>query len=243
MGFLVATSGELIEIVLCVQICVLVVLYKAVCRIQRHLIAQGANGAAHAKQSAAVPAAAARAAPAASAAGAAASAGPLPTVASLLPEQPPGDWKPAPEWVPLTSEELQVRSPLSIATSTAPSTLPARHQVCRRLRGWLGAEKFDGLHRDLLMCFVRGYANREDWAESVCAFLVGCLKWRAEVDADTCLMAAEPPPQRELFEELVQVHTARHASQCLAQLCRRAPTHVAPHRRRAWWARTARATP
>lgn len=199
MSSALSGSGDLIEIVLCVQIVVLVVLYKAVCRVHRHCLAQSSSSAGAAppsqpvaaRSAAAPPAAGASVAAASSAAATAEGTGPIPTVEGLLPEKPAPNWQAAPEDIPLTPEELE---------------------VCRKVRCWLGTRRFDTIPRDLLLCFVRGYGNREDWAESVCAFLDGCLRWRQTVDADSCV-EADPPPQRQLFEECVQsgvVGTDRH---------------------------------
>ena len=96
-------QAQLIEVVLCVQIVVLVVLYKAVCRIQHHLSQRQIDAA---QERPDVDHAAARGTPPQEEPGA---AGPLPTVASLLTEKPAGDWKSLDENVALTQSELQAR--------------------------------------------------------------------------------------------------------------------------------------
>ncbi|EOD23614.1 hypothetical protein EMIHUDRAFT_116350 [Emiliania huxleyi CCMP1516] len=84
-------------------------------------------------------------------------------------ESPPGarrsevkGFVPREEWLPFSEPELQV-----LAT----------------VRRWLGAARFDAVPLDLLVCFVRGYAYRKDWAETV-------------LDS--------PPADRPLFEQLYQ---------------------------------------
>jgi len=93
-----------------------------------------------------------------------------------------------PNWEPATESQLLSEKEL---------------QVMQKLQNWLGSERLALAPRDLLVCFLRGYSYRVDWAEASCAFLDSCLTWRRKLSADTiCLL--EPPPKRHLWEELMQ---------------------------------------
>uniref|UniRef100_A0A7S0JEH8 CRAL-TRIO domain-containing protein n=1 Tax=Calcidiscus leptoporus TaxID=127549 RepID=A0A7S0JEH8_9EUKA len=105
-----------------------------------------------------------------------------PTVATLLPEVVKPGWSAAEECLPFCDEEME---------------------IVRKLYQWLGGERVHQTPRDLLACFVRGYAYRADWAEASCAFLDRALTWRAQCGADQMCMQ-EPPPRRSLFESLVR---------------------------------------
>lgn len=100
-----------------------------------------------------------------------------PTMETLLPDAAKKDFGPVEEWSPLTTEELD---------------------VARRVRLWLGAERFDKVPYDLLVTFIRGYAYRTDWAESTFVYLERALKWRSENGIDGIL--CNTPAKRETFE-------------------------------------------
>jgi hypothetical protein len=100
-----------------------------------------------------------------------------PTAESLLPDAPKKDFKTADEWAPLSSAELG---------------------VARRVRDWLGAERFGKVPNDLLVTFIRGYAYRADWAECTYVYLERTLAWRAERKLDGILSRC--PPNRNTFE-------------------------------------------
>ena len=102
-----------------------------------------------------------------------------PTRADLLPDPKVKAFTPASEWEPLLNGEVAV-----LAT----------------VREWLGGERFDAVPYDLLMCFLRGYAYRQDWAETVYVELSEALDWRDRHAASSAL--AHPPPHRARFEDL-----------------------------------------
>ena len=105
----------------------------------------------------------------------------MPTIETLETERCKPNWSPAVEWAPLTEEELE---------------------VIADVRAWLGAAAFNSVGNDQLVCFVRGFAYRQDWARATTAFLAAWLDHRRDF-VDGCLLeGATLPPQRELFEEL-----------------------------------------
>jgi len=106
---------------------------------------------------------------------------PPPKRADLLPEEKVKGFVPREEWLPFSDPELQ--------------TLAA-------VRRWLGAARFDAVPLDLLVCFLRGYAYRKDWAETVYVELSEALEWRGRAAADSVLDS--PPADRPLFEQLYQ---------------------------------------
>ena len=107
-----------------------------------------------------------------------------PTIDSLGPEVINPDFAANKEWAMLKPDELQ---------------------VVRRIKTWLGNTAFSKLPRDLLVCFVRGYAYRADWAEASYAYLDQCLRWRDGMSADVIALQSELlPPKREMFESIVQ---------------------------------------
>ncbi|EOD04097.1 hypothetical protein EMIHUDRAFT_453979 [Emiliania huxleyi CCMP1516] len=75
-------------------------------------------------------------------------------------------------------------------------------QTLAAVRRWLGAARFDAVPLDLLVCFLRGYAYRKDWAETVYVELSEALEWRGRAAADSVLDS--PPADRPLFEQLYQ---------------------------------------
>lgn len=104
-----------------------------------------------------------------------------PKRSDLLAEEKVKGFVPREEWLPFSEPELQV-----LAT----------------VRRWLGAARFDAVPLDLLVCFVRGYAYRKDWAETVYVELSEALEWRERASADSVLDS--PPADRPLFEQLYQ---------------------------------------
>tara|TARA_B110001452_G_scaffold51895_1_gene39549 strand:+ start:495 stop:1586 length:1092 start_codon:yes stop_codon:yes gene_type:complete len=120
----------------------------------------------------------------ATAAKALASPGSRPTIDGLGEEVINPDFAASKEWALLKPDELQ---------------------VVRRLKAWLGNAAFSKLPRDLLVCFVRGYAYRADWAEASFAYLDQCLRWRDGMSADVIALQSELlPPKRAMFEAIVQ---------------------------------------
>jgi hypothetical protein len=101
----------------------------------------------------------------------------VPTAESLLPDVPKKDFRTADEWAPLAPDELA---------------------VARRVRDWLGAERFGSVPHDLLVTFIRGYAYRTDWAECTYVFLERALAWRAERQLDRIITRSMP--NRHTFE-------------------------------------------
>ena len=102
-----------------------------------------------------------------------------PSGESLAVEKTVPGWEAAIEWKPMTPDELD---------------------TVQRLRGWLGAARLAVVPADLLVCFVRGYSYRKDWAEASCAFLDRCLDWRAEICADT--LPQRPPANSKIWSHL-----------------------------------------
>ena len=110
-------------------------------------------------------------------------AGARPTVDSLGPEVINPSYAARKEWGLLQPDELQ---------------------VVRSMKRWFGPE-FGTLPIDVLVCFVRGYAYRSDWAEASFAYLDRCLRWRREMSADGIAVQPElVPPKRAEFEAIVQ---------------------------------------
>jgi len=103
----------------------------------------------------------------------------VPTIETLLPDAPKKDFQPENEWGLLSPAELA---------------------VARKVRSWLGAERFSEVPCDLLVTFIRGYAYRTDWAESTYVYLERALSWRRELGIDNILL--NEPPNRRLFEEV-----------------------------------------
>ena len=57
---------------------------------------------------------------------------------------------------------------------------------------------------DLLVCFLRGYAYRKDWAETVYVELSQALKWRERAAADSVPDSSRRwPSRRELSRTLL----------------------------------------
>ena len=54
---------------------------------------------------------------------------------------------------------------------------PAEFAVCKSVREQLGAEAFEALPLDTLVCFVRGYAHEKDWHASCIEHLTATLAW------------------------------------------------------------------
>ena len=85
-------APTLAELILGLQVLLLLVLHRAICRIHALLVAAGRGGA--------------------PAAGGAADTCRLPSVASLAPEKIRDNWQPRADWSPLTTEELRVAAKL-----------------------------------------------------------------------------------------------------------------------------------
>ena len=78
---------------------------------------------------------------------------------------------PAPaEWDPLSAEE---------------------QGVAQAHRKRFGEKRFATIAADLLVCFIRGYAEEKNWAETSHELLSKALTWRESVGADAVL--AQPP--------------------------------------------------
>ena len=84
---------------------------------------------------------------------------------------------------------------------------PAEFAVCKAVREQLGAEAFEALPLDTLVCFVRGYAHEKDWHASCIEHLTATLAWRAEPAVAAVIANLDrdqPPPRRADFEAAFQ---------------------------------------
>ena len=75
--------------------------------------------------------------------------------------------------------------------------------ACKAVREKLGAESFDAVPLDTLVCFIRGYSEEKDWHASCIEHLSKTLAWRDEPDVATVIAnldRALPPPRRADFE-------------------------------------------
>ena len=86
---------------------------------------------------------------------------------------------------------------------------PAEFAVCKSVRERLGAEAFEAVPLDTLVCFVRGSMHDQDWHASCIEHLTTTLAWRAEpavatVIANLAAPAPAPPPRRADFEAAFQ---------------------------------------
>lgn len=120
--------------------------------------------------------------------------GAVPTVATIQPEQKlPGVPVSAIEWELLDSTELDVLCALKEWAARADS----------------GGLDFHAIPHDLLVCFLRGYSYRSDWARASFAYLHRAMRWRRKERIETLMLASMEesegghlPLKRAVFERL-----------------------------------------
>ena len=90
---------------------------------------------------------------------------------------------------------------------------PAELAVCKSVRERMGAEAFEAIALDTLVCFVRGYAKERDWHASCHEHLSKTLAWRAEPAVANVIANLDlelPPPRRADFEAAFQAGPVGH---------------------------------
>ena len=108
-----------------------------------------------------------------------------------------------------------MRKPKGTLALTSKAPIPAEWDcltsaefgVCKAVRERLGAEAFEAVPLDTLVCFVRGYAHEQDWHASCIEHLQSTLAWRAEPAVATVIANLDrelPPPRRADFEAAFQ---------------------------------------